>query len=353
MPEIDDPFYTGIISGIEQVAVTHDYDIFVGSFNQAPQRERKLFDAFEEKRLAGVVIAGTVVDDAYLNSGRRTLPAVLVSQPGYPFAVDIDQEEGVFLAIKHLADHGHRHIAFIGLSTDSASQRRRLQGYRAALKRCALAFRPRLVESGDGGIQSGVQAMQRLLNLPKAPTAVFCYNDRTAIGAIHTVHSAGLQVPEHVSVVGFDDLEIAAYVNPPLTTVRQPHIELGRRAARMLFAQLNQETAASQTLAPELIIRNSTDPLRGPFQGSIICQVKMEKSASQLSASATALQPLVQGVQYYNDAPEGTEIPGLMHASIGGYHISDIEFSARNRRRRYQSRSGSQRSNRCAPQQHD
>lgn len=263
VPEIDDPFYTGIISGIEQVAVAHEYDFFVGSFNRDRQRERKLFDAFEEKRLAGIVIAGTSVDDAYLNRERQPLPAVLVSQPGYPFAVDIDQEQGSHLAIQHLAGLGHQRIAYIGLRNDTASQRRRFAGYQAALEHAGLTFNPTYVALGDGRIQGGVAAMQQLLQVSNRPTAVFCYNDRMAIGASHAVHAASLRVPQDVSIVGFDDLEIAAYVNPPLTTVRQPNIELGRRAAEMLFAQINHQPVSPQLLTPELIVRQSTDQQSG------------------------------------------------------------------------------------------
>lgn len=258
IPEFSDPFYMGILTGIEEVALAKNHDLFVGSFKTDQQRERKLFDAFEEKRLAGLVIAGTLVDDAFLTRSRNALPAVLVNQPNYPYAVDIDQEQGAHQAVAHLVSLGHRRIGYIGLGAPSASERRRFDGYRLALQAHELPFDPALRVDGNGGIEGGVLAAQQLLTLPNPPTAVFCYNDRSAIGAIHAVHQAGLRVPADLSVVGLDDLEISSYVNPPLTTIRQPNVELGRRAATMLFARLNNESVAPQMLTPQLIIRQST-----------------------------------------------------------------------------------------------
>jgi DNA-binding LacI/PurR family transcriptional regulator len=262
LPEFADPFYMGILSGIEEVALANNYELFVGSYNRDPQRERKLFDAFEEKRLTGLVIAGTQVDDAYLTRRRRSVPAVLVNQPGYPHAVMIDQREGAFQATQHLIQLGHRRIAYIAHPSGSVSEQRRSEGYCRALKESGVEPNPDHTVTGTGDIAGGVRAAQTLLAQDTPPTAIFCYNDRTAIGAIHALHQAGLRVPADVSVVGFDDLDIASYVTPPLTTVRQPNLALGRRAASMLIALLRGETVVPKILHPELVIRQSTGPCR-------------------------------------------------------------------------------------------
>jgi len=260
IPEFSDPFYMGILTGIEEIAIENNFDLFVGSFKRDSQRERKLFDAFEEKRLAGLVIAGTLVDDAYLNQNRNALPAVLVNQPNYPYAVEIDQEQGSQLAIAHLASLGHQRIAYIGLGVSSESEIRRFDGFRTALAEYELPFDESLCVDGNGGIEGGVRAAEILFDHQNPPTGIFCYNDRTAIGAIHTLHQNSLRVPEDVSIVGLDDLEIASYVNPPLTTIRHPNVELGRRAVTMLLARLNGASVNPQKLAPKLIIRQSTGP---------------------------------------------------------------------------------------------
>lgn len=272
IPEFSDPFYMGILSGIEEIAIANNYDLVVGSFENDPQRKRKLFDTFEEKWLAGLVIAGTLVDDIYLTRGHYFLPAVLVNKPDYPYAVDIDQELGSHQAVAHLVSLGHRRVAYIGLGVPTESESRRFDGYLKALAANDLYYDPALRENGDGRIAGGVRAMQKLIVQQSSPTGIFCYNDRTAIGAIHALHQYGLRVPADVSIVGFDDLEVASYVNPPLTTIRQPNDELGRRAATMLFARLNGEPVAPQKLRPQLIIRQSTG--------------RYDESASQRIASA-------------------------------------------------------------------
>jgi DNA-binding LacI/PurR family transcriptional regulator len=258
IPEFSDPFYMGILAGIEDIAIANKFDLIVGSFERDLQRKRKLFENFEEKWLAGLVIAGTLVDDAYLAHNRRALPAVLINKPNYPYAVDIDQERGSHQAISHLFELGHRRIAYIGLGIGSESENRRFEGYCKALTDNDLIYDPELLVNGNGRIAGGVIATKKLFSQPNPPTAIFCYNDRTAIGAIHALHQSGLRVPTDVSIVGFDDLDIASYVNPPLTTVRQPNVELGRLAATMLFDRINNEPVRPQKLKPQLIIRQST-----------------------------------------------------------------------------------------------
>ena len=178
IPDFTDPFYMNLLCGVEEVAIAHHHELFVGSFNQDLHRQRKLFDAFDQKRLAGFVIAGSLVDAAYLRRDQSEVPAVFT-----------------------------------------------------------------------------------LMNLSVPPSAIVCYNDRTAIGVINGLHKQGLSVPDDLSVIGFDDLEIAAYFLPSLTTVRQPHTHLGRQAAEKLFALMYGANVQLELLEPELIRRESTGPL--------------------------------------------------------------------------------------------
>lgn len=261
IPEFADPFYMNMLGGIEEVAVANHYDLFVGSFNRDGRRQRKLFDAFDQKRLAGLVIAGSWVDDAFLNREPSAVPAVLVNHYEYPYAVAIDQKLGIGKAVRHLFSLGHQRIAYISLGTASTSDTLRYQGYQEAIRQAGLAENPEWVVPGNGGIDGGIAAVFRLMALETPPTAVLCYNDRTAIGAIHGLHQLGLSVPADLSVVGFDDLEIATYFLPSLTTVQQPHTRLGRDAAHMLFALMAGESVTSKLLEPSLIVRNSSGPV--------------------------------------------------------------------------------------------
>ncbi|MEM7112785.1 MAG: LacI family DNA-binding transcriptional regulator [Chloroflexota bacterium] len=258
IPDFTDPFYMNMLGGIEEVAIAHNHELFVGSFNRDRQRERKLFDAFDQKRLAGIVVAGSLVDDAFLNHKPTDVPAVLVNHYKYPFSVAVDQKKGVAKAVNHLISLGHRHIAYVSLGTLSSSDRLRFEGYKETIEAAGLPADPRWVVAGDGGITGGLTAVSHLLTLSVPPTAIICYNDRTAIGVIHSLHQHGHIVPEDISVVGFDDLEIAEYFLPPLTTVRQPHAHLGRQAAEKLFALIHGASVQAELLEPELIRRGST-----------------------------------------------------------------------------------------------
>lgn len=258
IPDFTDPFYMNMLGGIEEVAIAHQHDLFVGSFSRDPQRQRKLFDAFDQKRLAGVVIAGSLVDAAFLEREPGQTPAVLVNHYQYPYSVAIDQKRGVEKGVNHLISLGHQRIAYVALGTTTNSDTLRREGYRSAMRAAGLPLNPNRIVSGDGGIVGGVGAALALMQQPDPPTAIVCYNDRTAIGVINGLHQRGFEVPTDMSVIGFDDLEIAAYFLPSLTTIRQPHIQLGRLAAEKLFALLHGSNVQHELLEPELIRREST-----------------------------------------------------------------------------------------------
>ena len=186
---------------------------------------------------------------------------MLVNHYEYPASVAIDQALGVRQAVKHLAELGHRHIAYVTLGQASNSNRLRLLGYEEGLQEQGLPYDEQLIVPGSGGMDGGQYAVEQLVSASQRPTAIICYNDRTAIGVIQALYQRGFMVPADISVVGFDDLEIAAYYLPSLTTIRQPHTELGRKAARMLFDQINNRPVRAETLAPELIVRRSTGPV--------------------------------------------------------------------------------------------
>ncbi|MEM7334300.1 MAG: LacI family DNA-binding transcriptional regulator [Chloroflexota bacterium] len=261
IPDFTDPFYMNMLCGIEEVAIAHQHELFVGSFNQDLHRQRKLFDAFDQKRLSGVVIAGSLVDAAFLNHQQNGVPAVLVNHYNYPFSVAIDQKRGMVKAVNHLISLGHRHIGYVSLGVETNSNRLRQEGYIEGLALAGLPSDPNWIVAGDGGIAGGVTAVSKLTSLSVPPTAIICYNDRTAIGVINGLHQQGLSVPDDMSVIGFDDLEIAAYFLPSLTTVRQPHTHLGRQAAEKLFALMYGANVQAELLEPELIRRGSTGPL--------------------------------------------------------------------------------------------
>lgn len=256
------PFYSDIVASIEDVAVANNYQVFVSSFYRDKQRELELFNIFYERRFAGIIVSGSLVDNEYLSLPHNdSMPVVLINCPSYTFSVSTDKVLGARLAVEYLVELGHRRIAFIRQGFDSESGRLRLNSFRETLNGYGITVDERYIMAGDEWFTGGVRAVAQLLALAKPPTAVFCFNDMTAIGVINALQQKGYKVPQDLSVIGFDDLDIAYFYHPSLTTVRQPIYQIGRSAAKMLYSLIQcQENIQAQVLEPELIIRESTAP---------------------------------------------------------------------------------------------
>ena len=260
---VADPFAGAVFSGIEQTAGDHGYSVFLADSNADPDRERKIVQAFAERRLDGIIVTSSRVGALYLPLlAEMGVPIVLVNNqfPGaFAHAVMIGNVEGSRAVAKHLIALGHQRIAYIGDQSGFQSDTERFAGYRAALKAAQIPFKEELVCHGDGKAEAATLAMSRLLQLHELPTAVCCYNDMTALGALHAIHSHGLRVPDDVSVTGFDDLFFASYTQPPLTTVRQPMYRMGQLAMDSLLSLMSgKKMVGTIRVAPELVVRKST-----------------------------------------------------------------------------------------------
>lgn len=262
---VADPFIAEVVSGIEEVVHDGGYAVFLANSNANPEREIKVVQSFHERRVDGILVMASRVGALYLPLlSELNVPIVLIDNqyPGeFVHSICIDDRTGARLAVNHLIQLGHRRIAYLGDQFGLESDKNRLGGYREALEAAGIACPPELVVNGDGKAPGGRVAMDRLLALRDLPTAVFCYNDMSAVGALRSIYDAGLRVPQDISVAGFDDLPIASYLQPALTTVRQPKIEMGRQAAQMLLDLLAGERVESKIeVQGELIIRASTGP---------------------------------------------------------------------------------------------
>ena len=262
---IADPFVAEVVGGIEETANDHGYSVFLANSNAEPDREIKVVRSFEERRVDGIVVTSSRVGALYVPMlSEMQVPIVLINNqhPGeFVHSVMIANVEASREAAKHLIGLGHRLIAYLGNRFGHQSDMERFAGYRQALEEADLAFRPELVAHGDGGPEGGVQAMEKLLALPEPPTAVFCYNDMSALGALKAIRASGLRVPGDISIVGFDDLFVAQYTEPPLTTVRQPKRQMGRLAMETLLKLMGGSESEEHIRVPgELIVRESTAP---------------------------------------------------------------------------------------------
>jgi LacI family repressor for deo operon, udp, cdd, tsx, nupC, and nupG len=262
---VSDPFVAEVVAGIEEMAESQRYSVFLANCNADPVREARVVDSFEERRVDGIIVMASRVGALYMpHLLKMKIPIVLLNNFGqgeFVYSVGIDNLSASRDAVAHLIRLGHRRIAYIGDHSGFQSDTDRFGGYRQALQQADIPFQPELVAHGDGKPAGGEQGMYQILSLSERPTAVFCYNDMSALGALRAARSQKLRVPEDISLIGFDDLFLASYAYPPLTTVRQPMAHMGRLATEIVLKLLSGASCEFNLKVPgELIVRESTAP---------------------------------------------------------------------------------------------
>jgi DNA-binding LacI/PurR family transcriptional regulator len=262
--DFSDYFFTQVIAGAEIEARKHGYYLMLSSTERNPEEEREYFRLLSERRVDGILFArpsAQLGDPQLLSLINGTIPVVTTSYltPGTaPSMVHVDNIDGGRQATRCLLS-GRRHIALIaGPSSKPVGDR--TTGYRLALEEAGVAYDPSLVAEGDWSYESGYHAMRTLLGRGARFSGVFAVNDQMAIGAIRALHEAGRMIPDDVAVVGYDDIPVAAYYEPSLTTIRQPMREVGVVATRLLIQTIEEEEAISNQeilLKTELVRRVS------------------------------------------------------------------------------------------------
>lgn len=241
--DISDHFFARVVAGAEEEARRRDYYLMIGSV-EPDDEEAGYLRLMLERRVEGLILARPSVplEEADLESARTAgVPLVAVGSAGLEGvpAVDVDNRRGGYEATRLLLEQGHRRIATIVGPAGWPSASARLEGYRDALREAGVGEAPQLVEhAADWGLESGRAAAAALLGRDDKLTAVFAQSDLIALGAIRQLRSASLRVPDDVSVVGYDDLPVAAYVEPALTTMHQPMGEVGALAAGIVLDQI-------------------------------------------------------------------------------------------------------------------
>lgn len=212
-----------------------------------------------------LIVAQSISDQQVRRLSDERIPFVLVNarRDDLPLSsVDVDNVGGAGLAVEHLATLGHVRIGTLTGSAVALNSIHRLQGYREALARRGLPVEEEWIVEGNWSEESGYDGLRRLLGLSERPSAVFCSNDLMAIGALRAAADCSVDVPREMSIVGFDDIRLASFVIPRLTTIRQPIEETGRAAACILLDQLANSESPPQKiiLSPQLIVRFSSAP---------------------------------------------------------------------------------------------
>ncbi len=255
-----------IMRGIDDVLAANQYELMLYTTHRRKTKESTYVNMMARGLADGLLIVLPRNTDEYLESLRdRDFPYVLIDQTSTDEAdltVTAANHQGGYEATKHLIDLGHKRIGIVTGWMDMISARDRLEGYKAALTDHNIPIDPDLIIEGDFTQSSGFNGASHFLNLPNPPTAVFASNDVQAMGVIEATRACGLHVPQDLSVVGFDDIPMAALYNPRLTTVRQPLEEMGTIATQVLLESINnlEEKSTSVILPTELIIRDTTAP---------------------------------------------------------------------------------------------
>jgi DNA-binding LacI/PurR family transcriptional regulator len=267
--ELAGPYPLEIIKGVEQVARENRLAVVLGELQGRHTPGRGWIEDVLSRRPTGVIAVFSGPDAAQRDKLRtRDIPLVLVDPTGDPGhavpSVGAGNWSGGLSATRHLIDLGHRRIAIITGPPRMLSSRARLDGYRAALDTAGIPVDPALVREGDFQVVDGLRHTRALLRLADPPTAIFAGNDGTAVGVYQAADEAGRRVPHDLSVVGFDDLLPAAWMIPPLTTIRQPLTEMAVAAAKMVVALASTEPPSRTRLelATDLVVRGSTGPPR-------------------------------------------------------------------------------------------
>ena len=262
--DITNPFFPELLRSFELQASEKRYDLLVTSTDYETSRMAACLRRMLERKVDGVAMMTSEMDLGLIRElSRRGVPIVFmdVGQVGPKMShVIIDYGNGVRQAVDHLAHLGHKRIAFISGPLDLHSARTRREAFLEGMRANGLETERRLMREGTHTAEGGRDAMTALLRLGKRPTAVVCSNDWTAIGALNAIAAAGLRVPRDISLVGFDDIPLVSYTNPPLTTVRMSATDVGRVAFRALFGLISGERLEGDVyqIPTELVARGSS-----------------------------------------------------------------------------------------------
>jgi DNA-binding LacI/PurR family transcriptional regulator len=265
IPDIQNSFFTFVVRGVEDVALSRGYHLFLCNTDEDPGREDEYIAELAKKRVDGLMVAPSARRESHVERLRdEGVPFVFVDRDVQGVDADVvsvDNRAGMRLIAEHFVGLGHRRIGMVSGPLDKASGYERHLGLRDALADLGVELEDSLVRFGDFRTASGREGARELLGLPSPPTALVTANNQMTLGALLTINEMDLGVPGEVSVVGFDDPEWASLTDPPLTTLAQPTYEMGVRAAKLLLDRIEAGPGAESRkvlLEPRLIAREST-----------------------------------------------------------------------------------------------
>ena len=268
--EITNPFFPEIVQCFEDIAIRSHYEVLLGTINHDPGRTQQVIRRMLERRVDGVALLTFECDDSLIERFRvHNVPLTAIHvQPGPGVnTIEIDYEHGIRNAVQHLAALRHHRIAFISGPLHLPSAMARRDAVIKSMQEIGMAMPPEYMVRSDHKLEGGMNALMKLVSLPDPPTAVLCSNDVTAIGVLRQAYDIGMAIPQEMSVIGFDDITIAQFTIPPLTTVRMSQAELANLAFNALLDQADDRGDTSpnnrRLLMTDLVLRCSTALIRG------------------------------------------------------------------------------------------
>ncbi len=264
VPDISNPFFSSIVRGAEQVASDHGYTVLLCNTGEDASREIEVLNLLHERYVDGVIVCSSRQDNAPLKTALSQFHAVVLVNrrlegESIP-AVLVDDALGGYLITQHLLQMGHTAIGFVAGPAASYSGIKRLQGYQNALADAGVERKAGWVQHCTPTVDDGEEAAHLLLETHPELSALFCYNDLVAVGALRECAAEGRSVPSDMAITGFDDIMLATLVSPALTTCRVPRLKIGSQAVSMLLDCINdeEERVSEIVVKPELMIRAST-----------------------------------------------------------------------------------------------
>jgi DNA-binding LacI/PurR family transcriptional regulator len=279
IPSVANPFWGAFVQVVEEAASERGYQVLLGNGGRDPKREQRYAESLWSHGVRGIIFGSSPLSiDYILRLVERGLHVLIFDRrlhegdTGDASMIDgisVDNLEGGYVATRHLLDLGHTRIGFLSGPLRTSSRLERLEGYRNALIDAGIRHDPALVWEGASytgtgdveGAEIGRAGARALLALEQPPTGLVAINDMYALGAFAGAHDLGFRIPEDVSIIGFDDIAMAAIANPPLTTIRQPIASMMQTAVGTLIERVegfNREPAHGVTVPSELIVRQST-----------------------------------------------------------------------------------------------
>jgi LacI family transcriptional regulator len=264
-PRFADPFFSEFIAGLGDETAHHPFDLVISIAPPGEEPEKHLYKNWVQgRKVDGFILSHLHLHDwrvQYLSQQGFPFTALENTLDGFDFArVEVNRQGGMVELIKHLVEHGFRHLAYLGGPPELKIQADQFDGYCQGLEIAGIPYDPRLVVAGDLTSLGGYLATKRMLSIPDPPDAIVCINDETAFGVLHAAHELGVQLGRDLAVAGFDGVQASRHTEPPLTTLDIPVYDIARQLVKMLVTEMVGQPLAERRviLQPQLLIREST-----------------------------------------------------------------------------------------------